>query len=128
MKNKIALLTLAASLMAPAAGIRAADSTNPIKHPVTAYDEHSVKTDATKAEVSAQEKAEAKAELEQAKTDYKKSLKEHGKNSDITIAAKKRVIAARHKYNALARKTSDARHDLHEDAKKLKQDKAEQAR
>jgi hypothetical protein len=127
MKNKSARWILAASLLVPTMGLWGADdATNPIVHPVTAYDAHVVKTDATNVVVSAQEKAEAKAALNQAKVDYHMSVRDHGETSDVAKAAKQRLAKARRKYHASARKTSDARHDLHEDKEKVKQDKAAQ--
>ncbi len=79
--------------------VRAEDATTKaIEHPVDAYHEHEVKKDANTAQEMSQQKTEAKARMDQAKTDYEKSLSANGADSEVTKEAKKRFMEARKEY------------------------------
>ena len=94
---------------------------DPVHHPVNAYTNHEVKEDIKASEVNSQQAAEAKATYKQAKQDYKKSRKDNGVNSTVTVAAKKRMhdaYAEMCKYN---KKTTTANQELQIDQIKAHQ-------
>src|SRR5947207_652449 len=94
-------------LVRPAGPVWADDSTtNAVEHPINAYHEHEVKESATDAQVFSQQKAEAKARMDQAKADYEKSLQANGAENDVTKQAKTRLDSARKEYRKYAKKSS----------------------
>ena len=97
------------------------NNNNPVTHPVNAYENHEVKEDMKDSQENGQKATEAKAAYKQAKSDYEKSLKDNGADSQVTKDAKKRMHEARedmHKYN---KKTMKANKELKEDEKKAQQ-------
>ena len=131
MKNKLLTYGVLGMMLSLSANVRADDSTsgnvtNTIEHPAQAYHEHEVKSDAVDTQVYAQQKAEAKARMDQAKADYEKSLQANGADSEVTKEAKKRFTDARKEYKKLAMKTSKAKKELKEDAQELNKDKSVQ--
>ena len=115
------------ALMAPGIACRADDTNatgnnnNPIEHPVNAYTNHEVKEDMKDSTAYAQKAADAKAAFKQAKTDYEKSLKDNGANSQTTIVAKKRMHDAHMEMRKYNKKTAKANQDLKADETKAQQ-------
>ncbi len=131
MKNTIVLAALAASIVT-ASGVVQADDTNPVTHPVVAYDKHEVKElskelnkDATQVTATDQSMKDQKEFLDQRRTEYEKSLKENGSESDITKDALKKYKEAEKQVHKSAHKHHKAVHEMNEDQKDLNHAKHE---
>ena len=124
--NKTMTYMLMLAMTALPAALRADDMStgDTVKHPVQAYHEHEAKADSADAQTYSQQKAEAKARMDQAKKDYESSLQTNGADNSVTKDAKKRFADARKEYQKYAKKTAKAGAEAAEDMQKVNQDKA----
>ena len=127
MNKKMTSLIVMAALMAPGMGCWADDTNatgnnnNPVQHPVNAYTNHEVKADMKDSTENGQKAADSKAAFKQAKTDYEKSLKDNGADSQVTKDAKGRMHTAHKEMRKYNKKTMKANQDLKADETKAQQ-------
>src|SRR5262245_50925827 len=113
MTIRISSALLAAVLMAPGTLVFANEGdVNAAKHPVTAYDQHKVRSSAEQSAIYKQKLDETKAQLDQAKKDLSDARSKNQMN--VAEAAEKRVQSLQKKYDQLARKLDDEKKDLGE--------------
>ena len=118
MNKRIAALIVAATLSAASAKVWANDvnatgnDNNPVTHPINAYNNHEVKEAMEDGQENAQKATEAKAAYKEAKSNYEKSLKTNGADSDVTKEAKSRKEAAYKDMRKYEKKTTEAHREL----------------
>lgn len=140
MKNTLPVSVIVASLFVLPSLARSEDTgTNPVKHPVVAYDEHQVKTnekdvqkDATKITETKMSMEERKGFVDTQKADYEQALKQYGSDHDITKQSKDRYEDAQKSYDKSARLHNKAHKAMRKDQqelqhaqKELKEDKTQ---
>ncbi len=127
MNKRITSLALMAALIGSGFVCRAdntnatGNDNNPVEHPVNAYTNHEVKSDMQASQEDSQKAADAKAAYKQAKSDYDKSLKDNGADSQVTKDAKDRMMAARKDMHKYSKKAASANSDLKKDETKAQQ-------
>jgi hypothetical protein len=127
MNRKMTSLILMASIMGTGLGCWGDDTNatgnnnNPVQHPVNAYTNHEVKADMKDSKEYSQKAADAKAAYTQAKSDYEKSLKDNGVDSQVTKDAKERMHKAHKEMRQYNKKTAEANKDLRNDEIKAHQ-------
>ena len=121
MKSKnIAVLVFSMSLFAFGTSVYADEGSmnnakDAVEHPETTLHAKEASAANTNVQEFQQQKKETKAQMDQAKKDYEKSLADNGADSEITKDAKKRLTDVRKEYRKYAKKTAQATSDLKED-------------
>ena len=133
MVNSTLITLLFLALFVMTRFVRADDaSPNPVTHPVMAYDAHEVKAgekdiskDETKMTETKQSVKERTDFRDQRKSEYEKSLKDNGADSDVTKQALAKYQEAEKSLKQSAHKHGKARHEMRKDENSLEHEKAE---